>query len=101
MKLAPELPSHENFVLHWKTVTNYFIESTGNSGPFYMSNVHHREFKQASFLQHGCQHEQHECETSLTGVIDFTQEWLTSSLAIRNDLIHFWLGPMLSLTLLV
>lgn len=29
LKLAPELPSHENFVFHWKSVTNYFIESTG------------------------------------------------------------------------
>ena len=31
IKLAPEFPSHENFVFHWKCVTNYFIESTGNS----------------------------------------------------------------------
>jgi hypothetical protein len=29
IQLAPELPSHENFVFHWKSVTNYFIESTG------------------------------------------------------------------------
>lgn len=29
--MAPELPSHENFVADWKSVTNYFIDTTGNA----------------------------------------------------------------------
>ncbi|XP_028391522.1 protein FAM160B1-like [Dendronephthya gigantea] len=38
-KLAPELPSHENFVFHWKSVTNYFIESTDDKVPVQSTNI--------------------------------------------------------------
>ncbi|CAB4015858.1 FAM160B1-like isoform X2, partial [Paramuricea clavata] len=37
--LAPEFPSHENFVFHWKCVTNYFIESTDDKVPVQSTNI--------------------------------------------------------------
>lgn len=37
--LAPDLPSHETFVSHWKSVTNYFVESTDDKVPVQSTNI--------------------------------------------------------------
>ncbi|XP_031568574.1 protein FAM160B1-like isoform X2 [Actinia tenebrosa] len=37
--LAPDLPPQEDFVFHWKAVTNYFIEATDEKVPVHSTNI--------------------------------------------------------------